>query len=87
MPPDEFYTELKLQITDEFSERGEFARYFGKRPKREPRVDSSDSAPSTPDGSGWKDLPPEAKSLGAEFISDGLFKNEAAYAKSYFEQE
>lgn len=31
-------------------------------------------------------LPPEAKKAAAEFIEQGIFKNEAEYAKVYFEQ-
>jgi hypothetical protein len=87
MTDGEFYIELQTQITERFSGEDAYARYFGKRPKPSARVDTSGSGPSDTEGQGWDDLPPEAKSMGSEFIKDKLFKNKAEYATSYFEQE
>lgn len=36
---------------------------------------------------GIRDLPPEARSAGEEFVAEGFFKSMDDYAKSYFEQE
>ncbi len=86
MPAEDFYKELEQQITEEFSEKGEFARFFGKPVKRESKVDSSDNEPTPSDGNSWSDIPDADRALASEFIADGLFKNKADYANKYWEQ-
>jgi hypothetical protein len=85
MSDGEFYTELQTQLTERFSDDADYARYFGKRPKPTSKVDTSGSGPSDGEGQGWDDLPPEAKKIGEGFITDGIFKNKADYAVSYYE--
>ena len=87
MTPEEFYAELGQQIEEEFSEKGEFARFFGKRVKRESKVDSSDKEPAPATTGSWSDIPKEDRSLAADFIADGLFKTKEEYAKAYWEQD
>lgn len=35
---------------------------------------------------GWDDLPSDAKAAGERFVKDGTFKDKAAYAKAYYEE-
>jgi hypothetical protein len=35
---------------------------------------------------GWDDLPSDAKAAGEKFVRDGTFKDKAAYARAYFEE-
>lgn len=40
----------------------------------------------TAKGKDWESMPPEAKSIGDKHIKEGLFKDKADFAKSYWEQ-
>lgn len=49
------------------------------------RVESGGMAPARrPAGRGADDLPPEAKRVGQEYVSEGIYKNLAEYAKDYW---
>ena len=87
MDPVDFFKELEQQVKDEFSEREEFARYFGKTPKKVPKVESPEGGPTTGEGQKWSNIPKEDQAVGKEFIADGLFKNQQEYADAYFKQE
>jgi hypothetical protein len=63
-------------------------KFGGKKPNGHSAVDSGGDFLGFA-GKGkktWVDLPSEAKAAGANFITQGLFKDQAAYAKAYFEE-
>jgi len=81
--PADFYKELETQIKDEFSDRNEYARFFGKKPKAA-KVDTSDTPPES-SGKTYADLPPEAKKACDGYVADeNLNMTREDYISSYF---
>lgn len=79
--------EENLRETERFV-RQRFPEKFGTAAPSPSPVEGGGSrmSSSQPRSRGWNELPPDAKSQGAKFIKDGLFKDQAEYAKEYWSQ-
>jgi hypothetical protein len=69
--------------------REHFPEYFSDQPQRPQfsKVDGGGLGAIGKRGKGPDDLPSEARKVGQDFVSEGIFKSLDEYAASYFAQE